>query len=43
MVEFQELFKDLADLAAVAERRAEPTLSHNQLLADLRAHGLLQD
>ena len=34
MVEFQELVEDLADLAAVAERRAEPTVSHDQLVED---------
>ena len=35
MLEFQELIQDLADLAAVAERRAEPTVPHDQLLAEL--------
>ncbi len=36
--EFQELVQDLADLAAVAERGAEPTVPHNQLLAELMRH-----
>lgn len=32
---FQELLEDLSDLAAVAERCAEPTISHNELIAEL--------
>lgn len=39
--EFQELLEDIGDLAAVAERRAEPTISHKDLLAELRKDGLL--
>jgi PHD/YefM family antitoxin component YafN of YafNO toxin-antitoxin module len=30
---FQEMLEDLYDLAAVAERRAEPTILHEELLA----------
>ena len=41
--DFQELIEDIEDLAAVAERREEPTISHEQLLAELRKDGLLQD
>ena len=41
--EFQELMEDIEDLAAVAERREEPTISHEQLLAELKKDGLLQD
>jgi hypothetical protein len=41
--EFQELMEDIADLAAVAERRDEPTIPHEQLLVELREDGLLQD
>ena len=33
--DFQELMEDIEDLAAVAERREEPTISHEQLLAEL--------
>ncbi len=40
---FQTLLEDLEDLAAVAERRAEPTVSHQELLAELRQDGLLSD
>ncbi len=41
--EFQELLEDLRDLAAVAERRAEPTISHEELLAELKRDGILHD
>jgi hypothetical protein len=39
--EFQELLEDIEDLAAVAERREEPRISHDELLAELRRDGLL--
>jgi hypothetical protein len=39
--EFQELLEDIEDLAAVAERREEPTLSHEELLAELKRDGLI--
>ena len=39
--EFVELLEDLDDLAAIAERRDEPTISHNDLIADLKRDGLL--
>jgi len=38
---FQELMEDIEDLAAVAERREEPTISHEQLLAELKEDGLI--
>jgi PHD/YefM family antitoxin component YafN of YafNO toxin-antitoxin module len=41
--DFQELMEDIEDLAAVAERREEPTIPHEQLLAELKEDGLLQD
>ena len=34
---FQELIHDLEDLAIVAERRAEPTTSHADLIKELRS------
>jgi PHD/YefM family antitoxin component YafN of YafNO toxin-antitoxin module len=37
--EFEELMEDIEDLAAVAERREEPTISHEQLLAELKQDG----
>lgn len=33
--EFEELLEDVEDLAVVAERRDEPTVSHDELLAEL--------
>lgn len=41
--EFQELLEDIEDLAAVADRRTEPTVPHETLLAALRVDGLLSD
>ena len=39
--EFQELLEDVEDLAVLAERRDEPTVSHEQLVAERRRDGLL--
>jgi hypothetical protein len=39
--DFEELLEDLGDLAAVAERRDEPTISHDDLLAELKHDGLI--
>jgi hypothetical protein len=39
--EFQNLLEDIEDLAEVAERREEPTISHDELLAELKSDGLL--
>jgi hypothetical protein len=33
--QFRELLEDLEDLAIMAERREEPTISHEELLAEL--------
>jgi hypothetical protein len=41
IAEFEELLEDMEDLAAVAERRDEPTISHDEMLADLKQDGLL--
>jgi hypothetical protein len=40
--EFEELLEDLQDLAIVAERRDEPSISHEELLAELKRDGLIQ-
>jgi hypothetical protein len=37
--EFQELMEDIEDLATLAERREEPTISHEQLLVELKQDG----
>ncbi len=41
LAEYEELIEDLQDLAVVAERRGEPTVSHEQLTAELKRDGLL--
>jgi hypothetical protein len=38
--EFQELLEGIEDLATLAERREEPCMSHDELLAELRRDGL---
>jgi hypothetical protein len=40
---YESLLEDIQDLAAIADRRAEPTISHADFIAELRADGLLQD
>jgi len=39
--QFEELLADVGDLATVAERREEPTISHDQLLAELKRDGVI--
>ena len=39
--EFEELLEQLGDLAALAERRDEPTIPHDDVIARLKADGLL--
>ena len=39
--EFQELLEDIEDLATVAERRDEPTISHEQLTEELMKDGFI--
>ena len=41
LTDYQELLEDLSDLAAIAERRDEPTMSHDEVLAELKNDGLL--
>ena len=41
--EYEELLEDLQDLAALAERRDEPTISHEEVVARLKRDGYLQD
>ncbi|WP_417911708.1 hypothetical protein [Candidatus Electronema sp. TJ] len=38
---YEQLMEDLADLAAAAERREEQTISHEQLLKELKNDGIL--
>jgi len=39
--EYEELLEDLHDLAVIAERRDEPTVSFEKLKKKLKADGLL--
>jgi hypothetical protein len=39
--EYEELLEDLHDLAVVAERRDEPTITFDELKEKLRKYGLL--
>jgi hypothetical protein len=39
--DYERLLEDLQDLAAIAERRDEPTISHEELVAELKRDGLL--
>jgi len=39
--EYENLLEDISDLAAVAERREEPTIAHSEVVARLKADGLL--
>ena len=38
---YEKLLEDLDDLAAIAERREEPTILHEQFKADLKRDGIL--
>jgi PHD/YefM family antitoxin component YafN of YafNO toxin-antitoxin module len=39
--EFESLLEDLEDLAIIAERRDEPSITHNDLVAELKKDGLI--
>jgi len=41
--QFEELLEDLEDLAVIAARMDEPTISHEEFLAELKKNGLLPD
>ena len=41
--DFEELLEDLEDLAVLAERRDEPTISHEELIAELKSNGTLSN
>jgi hypothetical protein len=38
---YTELLEDLSDLATIAERRSEETMSHKDFLNSLKADGLI--
>ncbi len=39
--DYEELLEDLADLATIANRRNEPTISHEDLMEELKRDGLI--
>ncbi len=41
--DFEALLEDLEDMAFVVERQNEPTISHEDLKAELKRDGLLPD
>jgi hypothetical protein len=41
MAKFQELLEEIEDLAAIAERRDEPTISHEELIKELKQDGII--
>ncbi len=41
LADYEELLEDLADLAAIAERRDDETVDHARLVERLKADGLL--
>ena len=43
IADFNDLMEDIEDLAAVAERREEPSISNEELLAELKRDDLLQN
>ena len=38
---YEKLLEDLEDLAVVAERRHEPTIPHEEFVAELKRDGLI--
>lgn len=43
IAEYEALMEDLADLVVVAERREEPTTSHESIREELKRDGFLAD
>ncbi|NCD43058.1 MAG: hypothetical protein EOL88_13360 [Bacteroidia bacterium] len=41
--EYNGLLEDLDDLAVIAERANEPTISHEQVVKELKSDGYLSD
>ncbi len=41
IAQFEELLEDIEDLAIAAERRDEPTVSHADLLAELKQDSII--
>lgn len=43
ITDYEKLMEDLSDLAAIADRRKEPTVSHQELVEELKKDGILSD
>jgi hypothetical protein len=41
MAKFEELLEDIEDLAAIAERRKEPTIPHDEFIQELKQDGII--
>ena len=41
ILDYERLLEDLQDLAAIADRRDEPTLPHDAVVTELQRDGLL--
>ncbi len=41
LAEYEELLEDIEDLAVLAERRDEPTITHDDLIIGLQRDGIL--
>ncbi len=41
ITEYEKLLEDLDDLAAIAERREEPAIPHDQFKTELKRDGIL--
>jgi len=41
LADFEQIMEDLDDLAVIAERRDEKTVSHADLFAELKSDGLI--
>lgn len=39
--DYERLMEDMEDLAAIADRRKEPTIPHSQFIRELRRDGIL--
>jgi hypothetical protein len=39
--DFQELIEDIEDLAVIAERRNEQTISHEEIIKELKKDGII--
>ena len=41
IAEYERLMEDLEDYAVIADRRKEPTISHDQFVSELKQDGIL--